>query len=302
MNKTEYLLRSFQKISHKKWELYIISRIIHQLNDGDIEFITQQLVRRKDGTIALMDLYFPQLNIHLEINETHHANEENLRRDSLREQDIIDITNRKPFTIQTYVNKQTNDTNIQLRDLEEIHKDVEEFCSLIKSEKENRIKNKNFEPWDFDSRYDPNKYIRLGEISISGNVVLKTHADAMRLFGFKGAGYQRGGWKIKDGSNDILWFPRLYQHGIWTNELCDNGKIIYERAINDKARDSLADQRNEEIKNMGRKIIVFAKAKDPLGFNMLRYVGTFKMNLEDISKDYIRFDLISTTEKIRNIP
>jgi len=45
ITKTEYILRSLKKITHKKWEFFVISRILHGLSDDEIEFITQQLMK-----------------------------------------------------------------------------------------------------------------------------------------------------------------------------------------------------------------------------------------------------------------
>ena len=36
ISKDEYILRNFSKIQHKKWELYVIARIIHLLNDPEL--------------------------------------------------------------------------------------------------------------------------------------------------------------------------------------------------------------------------------------------------------------------------
>ncbi len=48
-SKDQYVLRNFSKIYHKKWELYIITRIVHFLNDLDIEFVCQQSIKTRDG-------------------------------------------------------------------------------------------------------------------------------------------------------------------------------------------------------------------------------------------------------------
>ena len=58
ISKDDYLLRNIFKIKHKKWELYIITRILHSLNDPDIEYVCQQFVKSKiiltnSGTSAL---------------------------------------------------------------------------------------------------------------------------------------------------------------------------------------------------------------------------------------------------------
>ena len=42
ISKETYVTRNFQKISGKRWELYVITRVIHLLNDPDIEDVCQQ--------------------------------------------------------------------------------------------------------------------------------------------------------------------------------------------------------------------------------------------------------------------
>ncbi|WP_413475970.1 AbaSI family restriction endonuclease [Hafnia paralvei] len=39
MSKDDYILRALSKISHKRWEHYIINRIFHRLNDPELEFL-----------------------------------------------------------------------------------------------------------------------------------------------------------------------------------------------------------------------------------------------------------------------
>ena len=76
MTKAEYITNSLSKINHKKWELYVISRIIHKLDDLDIEFICQQHILLENSS-AFADMFFPQFNIYLEINESHHSKNKN---------------------------------------------------------------------------------------------------------------------------------------------------------------------------------------------------------------------------------
>ncbi|MGB0960310.1 MAG: AbaSI family restriction endonuclease [Halocynthiibacter sp.] len=65
VTKDEFILRSLSKIQHKQWELFVVSRIINGLvmDDGDVEFVCQQLIRRSKERYALTDLYFPQFGI-----------------------------------------------------------------------------------------------------------------------------------------------------------------------------------------------------------------------------------------------
>ena len=47
LTKDEYLLKNFSKIKHKKWELFVITRILHLLDDPDIEYVCQQYIKVK---------------------------------------------------------------------------------------------------------------------------------------------------------------------------------------------------------------------------------------------------------------
>ena len=74
-DKEEFIFQSFRRISNKKEELYVITRIFHLLNDLEIEFVCQQKVRKPDDEIYLVDIFFPQFKIYLEVNEAYHLKE-----------------------------------------------------------------------------------------------------------------------------------------------------------------------------------------------------------------------------------
>ena len=54
-DKDEFIFQSFRRISNKKEELYVITRIFHLLDDLEIEFVCQQKVRKPDGEIYLVE-------------------------------------------------------------------------------------------------------------------------------------------------------------------------------------------------------------------------------------------------------
>ena len=93
ITKDDYILRNFSKIKHKKWELYVITRIIHLLNDPDLEFSCQQLIRTPDNKRYLTDLCFPQLGLYCEIDELQHSSEKHSLSDDFRMREIIDVSN-----------------------------------------------------------------------------------------------------------------------------------------------------------------------------------------------------------------
>ena len=89
MNKLEFISRQFSKAEKKRFEHYVVTRIWHSLDDLSIKFVTQQYVSRPDSR-ALTDMFFPQLQIHIEIDEGHHKKQ--IEWDKLREVDIINAT------------------------------------------------------------------------------------------------------------------------------------------------------------------------------------------------------------------
>lgn len=290
--KTDYILESLRKIAHKKWELFIISRIIHKLDDGELEFITQQLVRMPNhGRRFLTDLYFPQLDRHLEVDERFHL--ENLEKDRRREQDIVQTTQHNVSHISTANRDKTE------KPLELICEEVDQFVDLIQELKALKQRDGKFIPWDWEFRYSSAPIIERGYLDCEDNVTFRLQVEALRCFGFSGKGYQRGAWKIPDETGDWVWFPRLYEHYIWHNEMSDDGKIIFQRALN---KDGQAHNAMTLEKSRGEpdgNVIVFAKAKDSLGANLLRYVGTFRRNFAVSNADAIQFDLVKTREKVR---
>ena len=58
--------------------MYVITRLIHLLDDPEIEFVCQQLIRTPNGKRYLADLCFPSLGVYLEIDEFHHTSKENV--------------------------------------------------------------------------------------------------------------------------------------------------------------------------------------------------------------------------------
>ena len=66
MQKLSILSRSLSRIKHKRYELYVLSRIVHLLNDPGIKYNFQQYAHRDGDKFALIDLYLPQFKIAIE--------------------------------------------------------------------------------------------------------------------------------------------------------------------------------------------------------------------------------------------
>ena len=70
-----YIKSQLEKTNKKNDENYVITRIWNKLDNEDVKFVTQQYVIRQDGKYALTDIFFPQINLHVEIDEGYHQNE-----------------------------------------------------------------------------------------------------------------------------------------------------------------------------------------------------------------------------------
>lgn len=85
-----------KRTKNKKYENFVINQIYARLDNPELEIITQQCVRItnsdienltviEEGKYYLIDLYFPQINFAVEVDEGHHENEQNYYSDKERE-------------------------------------------------------------------------------------------------------------------------------------------------------------------------------------------------------------------------
>ncbi len=263
MNKKEYITRQLGRTKNKKHEAYVVTRIIHLLNDFTIKFATQQYVTRPEGR-ALTDLYFPQFNLHIEVDEGHHFNSANIAADKLREADIINATGHQIIRIDA------------TQSLEDINDKVKETVDKIKEMK----RSASFTPWDIDSEFNSETYIQRGYIDIADDVAFKTIKDACNCFGHNYTGYQRAG-ASHPNIDTTLWFPKLFENGEWDNQISRDEETITERNINDDKAKSHVLSHIEDKEKYKHKRIVFAKVKGNLGDILYRFRGLYELDTKN---------------------
>jgi len=170
--KLDYITRILQKTSKKRIENYVISRIWHQLNNDEIKIHHQQYVNRNDNNYALTDLYFPQINYHIEVNEEfHYKDETKIGIDKLRDEDITQKTGH----IIRYVDCQNN------KSLEEIHLQIDEIVEEINNLIEDQKRLNKFQAWN-EEELKPTYWKQKGNISVDENVNLRTIDEIGLLF------------------------------------------------------------------------------------------------------------------------
>ena len=260
--KLEYMERLFAKISKKKTESYVISRIWHQLDDDRVKFVVQQYIRRTQDKYALADLYLPQFNIFIEINEPYHKDKNGVLReiDRIRNDEILSVTHSNPIVIDC-------DCNIQ-----EIHRQVTEGVELIKQ----RISElgEDFNPWNDANTLSVEYHRNKGYLKVEDNECLRTTEDVAAIFGTKAKhrGFLRASGAVI-GENTAVWWPSM-QHRLWHNELSEDGMYIYEYPKAENKRKAYLDQ----WKGSNQTRITFLQYKDDLGFCFYHFVGVFRIN------------------------
>ncbi|MGK0248057.1 MAG: very-short-patch-repair endonuclease [Oleispira sp.] len=273
LDKKEYIVRQLARTKHKKYEQYVVTRIINLLNDLDIKFVTQQYVSRPEGR-ALTDLFFPQLAIHVEVDEPHHKS--NVDVDSIREADIVNATNHE-------INRIDVDKSIQ-----EINSDIDRLIQVIKSKVHRLKKSGDFYEWDINAEFKSETYIEKGYIDIADDVKFRQIKDACNCFGYSYKGCQKGLVIHRNEVNTAIWFPRLNpiaqkapKDGEWDNRISQNEEIITTSHLTDNAK-------NEQILNDIKchtgdspKRVVFVRVKGNLGMVLYRFRGLYELSIEE---------------------
>src|SRR5690606_11500270 len=143
--KLDYISRLLQRTSSKRIEHYVISRIWHLLDNYDVKMTPQQYVSRELTQYARTDIYFPQIGLHVEVNEpVHYHSEDRINRDLKRQKQIELNTRHQVFVIDCR------------EDILGIHSQIYKLVSKINLEVKKQIENGTFKPWRPENEHNPN--------------------------------------------------------------------------------------------------------------------------------------------------
>ncbi|WP_217587459.1 AbaSI family restriction endonuclease [Lentibacillus saliphilus] len=294
MNKRDYLVKTFSRTKRKDYENYILTAIWHKLDNMDIKPVSQQYVKRQNGTHALMDLYFPQLHIGIEVDEAYH--QDNQKEDKLRMDDIISAVNEDSITDFQWFRIDAT------RSLDEINDSINEIVSVIKDRasktdlKWNTYEEelKQLKQQEYLTIYDDMSFVDIKDI-------------ANTVFGKNAKRYQRSYFRVKDKM--WLWCPKLSitengdtksVAGGWLNLLAEDWSYIDESHQDGGIVKERSGNYKEEVES-ARERAVFAKYKDNLGFNRYRFVGIFKASgVSPDNESFIRYLRVDDKVEIVN--
>ena len=267
MDKKQYIAAQIARTNRKSYENYVITRIVHAIDDLDVQFTTQQYIKRPQQSgkpkWGLADLYFPQVKIIVEVDEAYH--EKQVAADDVKDADYALALGSKPYRVKTG-SGQT---------IETIHDRCEEIAEIVRQKVRDAKANGTFRLWELEHAFDPLQWIAKGRISVDDNVVFLKSVDACRCMGLNYKAYQRGSAKHPVHSDTDLWFPKLYREGKWDNHFDDKKGVITERCLG-----TAKEQREHVAKYLNydrKKRIVFAKLRSNLGRTLYRFRGVFEL-------------------------
>src|SRR5690625_4200966 len=226
----------------------------------NIKPVSQHYIKRPNGTHALMDLYFPQLHIGIEVDEAYHQS--NQKMDKLRMDDIISAVNEE--SIKDFQCFRIDAT----KSLKEINDRINEVVKVINDKASKTTLN-----WlTYEEELQQLKQKKY--FSIYDDVSFRDIKDiANTIFGKNSKRYQRSFFRVKDKM--WLWCPKLSVTingdaksiaGGWLNFLADDWSYIDESHQDETIVNKRKENYIEEV-NLGSERAVFAKYKDNLGFN-----------------------------------
>ena len=289
ISKETYVTRNFQKISGKRWELYVITRVIHLLNDPDIEYVCQQYINPpKNKEYYLADLAFPSLKLYLEIDEGQHGNQGHQTADIKRDTEILEATDWKCKRIAVFVEQGNAKVD---KKLEALNQEIDEFVEYVRTRKQNLISQGNNIAWNYEGKYLPETFIKQQRINVKDNVALLNHRDVMRLFGYTKGHYQRAVWRI-DKFHEIVWFPKLYPNADWVNQFDEKTGSIHQFR-KDKAPHPMPAEGDHDR-------IVFAHQKNIFGQTVYKFYGVYAPDLSISDPVNHYFKRIKTSINLKN--
>ena len=277
--KLDYMTRLFRKIRNKRFEAYVIQRIWDLLNDDSIRFVTQQYFKRdENGKYALADLYLPQINMIVEIDEGQHIKEEHLEADIQRSEDIKQIKAVEGVIVERIALCDANTSRAFT--LSEVHQQIDDLVAKIKDAIEKL--GDEFQPWE-NNLWTPEYYHRKGYLRVSDNDYVKSIDDAAAIFKTKAKhrGFLRAaGFDVPGVANTIVWCPAK-NNKQWSNEFSEDQTIIYEYSNDPKKK---GKHITNHINKKDETRITFFLEKDDLGFNFYKFVGVFRIDKDESLK------------------
>jgi hypothetical protein len=265
----KYLVKTLSKTNRKDYENYVINAIYQRVNNLKLIPVTQQYVRAKEK-YYLIDLYFPQINLGIEINESYHYKQ--IKKDQIRLEKIYSSIDLKDFKLES----------IKIDTLENTEEEIKRIVKLIKK----RILKYKLEIETYEQKLKKIKTKKI--IRSKDSFFFKKINDIAFIFGKNYKGMQRAYFQITEES-DFIWCPtlsyevngKIFGNKKWNNLLSKDWNQIIETSKIKNNTVKFKNLKKEIMLNLNR--IVFVKTKNNLGQVGYRFIGVFRL-ISDYNK------------------
>lgn len=274
MDKLAYIIRTLSRTKRKDYENYVVNAVWQRLADPEIKPVTQQYVRRHDGSFYLIDLYFPQLAMGVECDEGYHESQEQRDRDARREMELIDAIRQISEFDYTPLHVRVADHT-----LEEVNAQIDDAVAAIRARASELRESNRFQEW-VPERKPTEVLSNMEMLRVSDDIGFHTIVEACNAtMGCSYKGIQRAFFRprglVANCIDMFAWFPKLSIDGInaatsagWVNTISPDGECIYQYNANNP--EFIGHDRESPAR------IVFARMLDPvLGSWSYRFVGIF---------------------------
>jgi very-short-patch-repair endonuclease len=285
---SEKIPNLIKKISHKGYETWVITGILHKLGDADIQFHMQQYADRiNDNKYALIDLYFPQFKLAVEVDEPYHLNQ--LTADQIRQSEIQKTCGIK------YVER----VNCSLG-MHHINNRIDEIVNKIKQLKQEQISEGVFIPFDNTDGYK--HYRKIGYFSTEDTTELTNPTEICNCFGLKNP--NQDGHRVWRNPKTLETLQIVNQKenyedangivkGNWYNKVIDDpelGTVIFEgriTSIDASIKHCIFSEKNKDIKRL-----IFYKKRSALRDEYYTFSGVF------VFHDYVDYEINGQIYKV----
>lgn len=282
VDKREYLIKTLSRTKRKDYENYVIGAIWHRLNNLEIKPVSQQYVQRSDGKYALLDLYFPQINVGIECDEAYH--EQNVEPDKIREakveQALSALKTGKDFTlIRINANTGINEFEQQINEaVEQIERLYEKYGCPKWSEEKDSVE----------------QVLDSGVLSLYDNLQFAKIIDIAKCFGRDYKAMQASTFFLNKST--VVWCPKLAiemngelkapSAAGWLNVLSEQWDRITTIVPEDK-------EQQEKYRKQDLKALVFAQSKNTLGQTSYRFLGVYAFEKSEDNHKKVTYKRIS---------
>lgn len=290
-DKKEYLIKTLSRTKRKDYENYVIGAIWHRLNNLEIKPVSQQYVKRSDDKYALLDLYFPQINVGIECDEAYH--EKNREPDKLREVNVEQALSALQAGKDFKLVRINANTDIDVLE-EQINGAVDEIKDLYEKHGCPKWSNEK----DSVQRVQENGYL-----SLHDNLQFSKIVDIAKCFGKNYKAMQFSTFFIDETT--LVWCPKLAVeiHGElkapssagWLNILSEQWDAITTVVPNHQ-------EHHEKYRNPNLNILIFAQNKNVLGQVAYRFMGVYAFEKSENNNKRITYKRISEIYELKEIP